>query len=128
MSLASQVILRWAWVALFLWFGTQQLMHPASWVGLLPEWTGYMPIPGEMLIQLNGWLEVCLAIALFLGCYTRFVSAVLALHLFGIAGTVGGATGVRDATLGTVGIALTLSEPDTWTLDQRFRKTNSRLL
>ncbi len=127
MSLVSRVILRWAWVALFWWFGIQQLMNPADWIGLLPEWTGYMPIPGEMLIQLNGWLEVCLAIALFLGCYTRFAAAVLALHLFGIAGTVGGATGVRDATLGAVGVALTLSEPDAWTLDQRFRTQNHYL-
>lgn len=128
MNLASRIILRWAWVALFMWFGIQQLMNPADWVGLLPEWTGYMPIPGELLIQLNGWLEVCLAIALFLGCYTRCASAVLALHLFGIAGSVGGATGVRDATLGTVGAALALSEPDPWTLDHHFHKTTHHLL
>jgi uncharacterized membrane protein YphA (DoxX/SURF4 family) len=122
MNLAARILLRWAWVGLFLWFGTQQLLHPAAWVGLLPEWTGYMPIPGEMLIQLNGWLEVCLAIALLLGCYTRFAAAVLAVHLFGIAISVGGATGVRDATLSMMGISLVLGEPDTWTLDARFRK------
>lgn len=126
MNLTSRVLLRWAWVALFFWFGSQQLLHPTAWVGLLPEWTGYMPIPGEMLIQLNGWMELCFASALLLGCYTRIASAILAIHLAGIAASVGGATGVRDATLATVGIAMALSEPDDWTIDAQARKEQFR--
>lgn len=122
MSLSSRVLLRWSWSLLFLWFGTQQLLHPGDWIGFLPEWTGYFPVPAEMLIQLNGWSEVVLAVALALGCFTRIVSAVLALHLLGIAVTVQGATGVRDAALGMVGISLALSEPDAWTLDYRTKK------
>lgn len=121
MSTVSRVLLRWSWVALFIWFGTQQLLNPSDWVGFLPEWSGYMPIPGEMLIQLNGWLEICLAVALLFGCFTRLVSALLALHLLGVAITAGGAIGVRDAALSMVGFALALSESDAWTLDQRFR-------
>ncbi len=124
MNLPSRVLLRWSWAALFAWFGAQQLLVPGDWIGFLPEWTGYLPIPGEMLIQLNGWLELCLALALALGCFTRAVATVLALHLFGIAFTAGGAIGVRDAALGVVGVVLALNEPDRWTLDQRSQKKN----
>ncbi len=122
MSTVSRVLLRWSWVALFVWFGTQQLLNPSDWIGFLPEWSGYMPIPGEMLIQLNGWLEICLAAALLLGCFTRLVSTLLALHLLGVAISAGGAIGVRDAALSMVGFALALSEPDAWTVDHRVRK------
>ncbi len=125
MTSASRILLRWSWAALFIWFGTQQLLNPSDWVGFLPVWTGYLPVPGEMLIQLNGWLEVCFAVALLLGCFTRLVSALLAVHLFGIAVSAGGAIGVRDAALSAVGVSLALSEPDAWTIDQRFRRYNS---
>lgn len=125
MSLAARVLLRWSWVALFAWFGTQQLLNPSDWIGFLPAWTGYFPIPAEMLIQVNGWIEICLAAALFIGCFTRVVATLLAVHLLGIAVFVGNATGVRDAALSAVGFALALSQPDAWTLDDRFRSRNS---
>ena len=121
LSLMGRVLWRWSLVGLFLWFGIQQLINPSSWISFLPVWTGYLPIPGEMLIRLNGWLEVCLAVALFFGCYTRFVSMVLGLHLFGIAVSAGGAIGVRDGVLALGTISVALSEPDAWTLDQRFK-------
>lgn len=85
-------------------------------------WTGYFPVPAEMLIQLNGWSELCLAVLLFMGCFTRFAATILAIHLAGIATTVGGAIGVRDAALATVGVSLALAEPDEWTLDAKFKK------
>ena len=116
---ASGALLRVAYVALFAWFGAQQLLDPSAWVGFLPEWTGYFPIPGEMLVQLNGLLELCLAALLALGVFTRPIAAFLALHLLGIAISAGGATGVRDAGLAAIGIALALNQPDRWTLDTR---------
>lgn len=122
--LASRLVLRWSFALLFFWFGIQQLMEPAGWVGFLPEFTGYLPIPSEMLVQVNGWLELCLAALLLLGYYTRPASAFLALHLFGIAATVGGATGVRDAILGCIGVALALPPADEWTLDAYFKQVN----
>lgn len=79
-------------------------------------------MPAEMLIQINGWMEVCLAALLLLGTYTRFVTAFLALHLAGIAISVGGAIGVRDATLAMVGVSMSLGGPDEWTLDVKFKK------
>ena len=122
MNLASRVVLRWSWALLFVWFGTQQLLHPSQWVTFLPMWTGYFPIPAEMLIQLNGWMELCLAALLLLGCFTRLSALLLAAHLAGIAVSVGGAIGVRDAALAMAGISLALGEPDAWTLDMKTKK------
>ncbi|MCB9798313.1 DoxX family membrane protein [Candidatus Nomurabacteria bacterium] len=109
-------ILRYTWVLLFVWFATQQLLHPEMWTVFLPEWTGYFPIPPEMLIQLNGWFEYVLALLLALGIWQRPVVAVLALHLFGIAIETGGAIGVRDAALAMIGVALLSAPIDGWPL------------
>ncbi len=122
LPLVGRVLWRWSLVGLFLWFGIQQLVEPSAWLSFLPVWTGYLPIPGEMLIRLNGWLEVCLAIAMLLGVYTRFVSAVLGLHLLGIAVSAGGAIGMRDGVLALGTISVALNEPDAWTLDQRLKQ------
>ncbi|MBI2473625.1 DoxX family membrane protein [Candidatus Uhrbacteria bacterium] len=119
----SSLMIRYTACLLFLWFGIQQLTDPNSWVVFLPEWTGYFPIPSEMLIQLNGWMEVVLALMLVMGLYTKFVALVLGAHLMGIALSVGQATGVRDAALALFTLSLVFSHPDIWTIDRRFQKT-----
>ena len=116
----SQKIVRYTACFLFLWFGTQQLLNPASWVAFLPAWTGYFPIPSEMLIQLNGWFEVVLALMLGTGLYLRMASLLLGVHLLGIALSVGDATGVRDAALSAFTLSLVFTKPDTWTLDEHL--------
>jgi uncharacterized membrane protein YphA (DoxX/SURF4 family) len=120
MMLASRLVLRWSWCLLFLWFGTQQLLNPSDWIGFLPEWTGYLPVPAEMLIQLNGWTEVIAAILLALGYFTRLMALFLAAHLAGIAVSVGGAIGVRDATLSAAGLSIALAGPDDFCLDKKL--------
>lgn len=115
----TTVVVRYTAVALFLWFGIAQLTDAATWVGYLPQWTGYMPIPGEMLVRLNGFVEVVLAIALGLGAYTRVVAALLGVHLLGIAVTAGGAVGVRDAALALMILGITFTTPDAYTMDVR---------
>lgn len=122
MSKPSSIIIRWSLSALFLWFGTQQLLNPSMWIGFLPAWTGYFPIPGEMLVQLNGWMEVVLAISMAAGIFTRHVAAILGGHLLFIAISVGGAIGVRDMALAAVTLALAFSAPDAWSLDSRLDK------
>lgn len=119
MADTSRQILRYGFVFLFLWFGYQQLARPELWLGFLPEWTGYLPIPGEMLVRLNGWLEIAGALFLAVGAYTRLVSLLLALHLLLIAAETGGAVGTRDIVLSLAGLALAASAPDNWTLDRR---------
>lgn len=122
MQLAARLVLRYSWSLLFLWFGTQQVMNPSDWVAFLPEMTGYLPMPAEMLIQLNGWMEVCCAILLAAGLFTRVMAIILAGHLAGIAVTVGGAIGVRDAALAAAGLSIALTGPDAWSLDTKLRK------
>jgi hypothetical protein len=51
MNRASALIIRFTMVGLFLWFGVRQLVDPAAWTVFLPQWTGYMPIPGEMRLD-----------------------------------------------------------------------------
>lgn len=121
MNQRSTLLIRYSLTALFLWFGFQQLTDPSSWITFLPSWTGYFPIPGEMLIQLNGWFEIVAATMLGLGIWTRLVAGVLGLHLIGIAASVGGAVGMRDLALGLCTVAITLSHPDAQTLDQRLK-------
>lgn len=118
-NLVGQAVLRYSFALLFFWFGFAQLTDATNWVIYLPEWTGYFPIPGEMLVQINGLLEICCAVLIALGIYTRIIAAFLALHLFGIAASVGGAVGVRDAALAAVGVSLALQIPDALTLDAK---------
>lgn len=121
-TLSASILLRYSIVLLFGWFSIQQLINPAFWVGFLPEWTGYFPIPGEMLVRLNGWLELILALMLLCGVYTRFVATLLSLHLLGIAWTAGGATGVRDGILALCTFCLALAPPDRWTVDAKTQE------
>ena len=74
MSKISTIIILFAYCALFFWFGISQLINPGAWTSFLPEFVGYFPIPGEMLVRFNGWAEVVAAAMLLLGCYTRLVA------------------------------------------------------
>lgn len=118
----SLPLLRYTFVAVFFWFGIQQLVDPTLWIVYLPEWLGYIPVPAEIFVQLNGWLEIVLAIALLIGFQVRTIAALLAIHLLGIAAVAGGATGVRDAGLGLALLSLALSQPDAYTLDVNLKK------
>ena len=119
MSTTSGAAIRYIMALLFLWFGTQQLLHPGMWTGFLPEWTEHFPVAPSVLIRLNGIGEVVGAILLAIGVRTRIVSGLLGAHLLVIAWTVGGTIGVRDAALGGVVLALAGTAPDRWTIDAR---------
>ena len=122
-STKTLAVLRFSMAALFLWFGTQQLVDAGAWVGFLPQWTGYLPVPGEMFVRLNGLLEVIGAALLIIGAGTRVIATILGLHLLAIAASAGGAVGVRDAALGACAIALSLSPADRLTVDARSAGT-----
>lgn len=113
----SSRILRYSFAILFLWFGFQQLMGPEKWISFLPVWTGYVPIPAEILIRLNGWFEIIGAFFLLTGTFVKQISVLLALHLFAIALETGGAIGMRDGILAMMGIALAFAPTDSWTVD-----------
>ena len=109
---------RYTAVGLFLWFGFAQILNPAPWLAFLPDWTGYFPIPGEMLVQWNGWLEVILAFVLLMGVYTRVIAAILGIHLFLIGLSVSGPTAVRDIALSLFVLSIAFQKPDAWTVDE----------
>lgn len=117
MNNISVRILRFGFFILFLWFGWQQVANPHFWTGYLPSWTGYFPVPAEMLVRLNGWFEIIASLFLLSGTFVRFFFTILSLHLLGGAIIAGGAIGVRDAILATIGAALAFSQPDSWTID-----------
>mgnify|MGYP003523292725 CR=1 FL=1 len=120
MTLLASRIIRYSFAGLFLWFGYMQLSDPSLWVGFLPQFLGYMPIPAEMIVQLNGWFELLAAAGLLFGVYVRPIAAVLSMHLLLIAVSVGGAIGVRDGILAVMGVSLAANtSPDPFTLDAK---------
>jgi uncharacterized membrane protein YphA (DoxX/SURF4 family) len=107
----------------FLWFGTQQLMSPAGWTGFIPEFVvNMLPVSAETFVLGNGLMEIVLGIALILGIFTRPVALILALHMLGIAASIGlTPTGVRDFGLAFATTAIFLFGADYWTLDRKVR-------
>ncbi len=120
--LTAQIVARYTTIGLFLWFGLAQIQNPGEWLAFLPEWTGYFPIPGEVLVGLNGWTEVVLALMLALGLYTRVVQIILGVHLFAIGLNVNGPTATRDIALALFILATSIEKPDPLTLDARLKK------
>ncbi len=118
----GSVIARIGLGLVMLWFGTQQLIHAAQWVGYLPSWIGNLSISSITIVHLNGWFEVAFGTLLILGFYTRIVAIILALHLFGITFTVGyNEIGVRDFGLSMSLLALAFQGSGTWSLDNFFK-------
>lgn len=116
-------ILRIGLALVMLWFGFTQCMGPASWVGVLPEWTSSLPISQITFVYLNGWMEMCAGLLLILGLFTRFVSAILAIHLIGIVFSLGyNAIAVRDFGLVIALISIFMNGEDSWSLDKYLTK------
>ncbi len=119
----SSIILRVGLGIVVVWFGTQQLSDPLSWVSYLPSWTNSLPLSQINFIYLNGWFEVCFGILLVAGFYTRIVAGLLALHLLGIVFSLGyNSIAVRDFGLTIALISIFLHGPSEWSLDEFFAK------
>ena len=73
----------------FLWFGANQLMDSSLWEGFVPLWIVDFGVSAKLLVTVNGVMEVVLGVMLILGLWVRWVALVLALHLMGIAATIG---------------------------------------
>lgn len=115
----APIVLRLGIAAVFLWFGTQQLLHTDAWVGFVPDWVVAMsPISAADLVHLNGAFEIVFGLALLVGFHTRFVSFFLMLHMFQIASSLGyNAIAVRDFGLSVATLAIFLNGADWLTLD-----------
>jgi len=129
MNQSARVLIRLSLGGLYFWFGWMQFtdQNPIGWITFLPDWTGYLPMPGAMLVHLNGWFELVFSVMLLFGFQTRLIAGLLGFHLIVIALSVGGALGVRDLVLALCTLALTISQVDSWTLDHWFNKKRSTL-
>ena len=118
----GNVVVRVGISLVFIWFGTNQLMHPESWVSLVPNYIlKLIPFSAHTLVLGNGLFEVIAGLLLLAGVYTRIVSLLLALHIAHIATTLGyNAIAVRDFGLTMATISIFLNGPDMWTLDTKL--------
>lgn len=103
-------LLRMNMAGVFLWFGFSQLIDGINWVYLVPAWASeLLHIPPAMIVLANGAFEVFAGTLLATGFLVRPVALLLALHLAGIAASIGfNATGIRDAGLTMATFALFL--------------------
>jgi uncharacterized membrane protein YphA (DoxX/SURF4 family) len=124
MKHSNKIILRLGMAFVFFWFGVTQINNPGQWVSYLPQWTMSLPIPQLNFVLLNGWFEVMGASLLLVGIYTRITALLLALHLFGIALSVGfDAVGVRDLGLAFATLSLATQGAGHLSLDKMFEKS-----
>lgn len=109
----------------FLWFGSQQLMHTESWVGIVPDWAASLSgMSASTLVLLNGGFEVIFGLAMLVGFFTRTAALLLALHMFQIVSIVGyNDIGVRDFGLAMATLSVFLHGMDKLCLDARLSRT-----
>ena len=71
-------ILRIGLAVLFLWFGFSQFLDQAAWTSWVPEWAMNLSgLEAEMIVLLNGGLEIALGVLLALGLYIRPAAVLL---------------------------------------------------
>ena len=120
----SRPLLRIALSIVFLYFGYQQITDAASWTGFVPDFATQFGLSALQLVSMNALLELVLGTFLLVGLFTRFSSLILALHLFGIAFSIGlNPLGIRDFGLACATIAIFLGGSDEFTLDYYFKKS-----
>jgi uncharacterized membrane protein YphA (DoxX/SURF4 family) len=97
----SPVILRLGLAMVFIWFGTNQLLNQAMWIGLIPKsLVSATGISAATFVILNGIFEIVMAVLLACGIKIRIVAILLCLHLLTIIGDLGiNAIGARDIGL-----------------------------
>lgn len=120
----APVVLRIGLALVFLWFGSQQLLHMAMWIGLIPKslvsMTGFT---ASTFVHFNGSFEIVFGLCLLFGFFTRTVALLLALHMLDITYVVGyGATGTRDFGLSIAAIALFLFGMSKFSIDAWLEK------
>ena len=123
------VVARLGMGAVFLCFSYYQFSNPGMWTGFVPHAvSGIFGGNAYMLVLFNAWFELVAGTALIIGIQTRIVALLLALHLFGIAGSIGiSPLGVRDIGLAIATFAVFFNGPDTWSLDQKlFRRQETK--
>lgn len=127
-KIEATLILRLTMAFVFFYFGFAQLTDPSAWVSYLPSFIDMLPISATKFVLLNGWFEIVAATLLILGAYTRLVSLLLAIHLFGIAFSIGmTGTGVRGIGLAGATLALVFSGAGKMSVDGFINEDTSTI-
>jgi uncharacterized membrane protein YphA (DoxX/SURF4 family) len=129
MKMFAPAVLRIGLSLVFLWFGTEQILHTSMWTSLIPGWiTSLSGMSAATLVHCNGAFEIVFGLCLMAGYYTRVTALLLALHMFHIALTVGySSIGVRDFGLSLATTSVFLYGADFWSLDTFGKKNNNMI-
>ena len=118
----SITIVRLAIAFVLLWFGISQLINQESFIGYVPQWLyphdigmqhdhpiqfmHNIPTPSlHVILMANGIFDTVAGILLLLGLFTRIASFIVALHLLGIAFSLG----YNDIAIRDIGLAIAAS-------------------
>ncbi len=125
LRLYAPAVLRYALSLVILWFGLQQVMHPADWTAYVPDSvTTMLHVSALSLVMFNAAFELLFGTLLILGIQTRWVALLLALHLLDIMYTVGyGEIGVRDFGLAIATFSIFMYGSDVLCMHPGFEKT-----
>jgi len=116
----SDAILRWSMSGVFLWFGFHQMQDTSAWVSYVPDWALIFGLSKQMLVLMNGWIEIVAGLMLLAGFYIRPVALLLGLHLAVIAYSLGGGPiTIRDFGLAIATITVFLRGADPLSVDAR---------
>lgn len=120
----APVVLRLGLAAVMVWFGVSQLVNTAAWVGIIPSWAlSLSGLDASMIARSNGVFEIITGTLLAVGIFTRWVAAVLFVHLLVITFNLGmTAVGVRDFGLSFSMLALALFGSDKYSFDYKEEK------
>lgn len=117
---AAFLILRLGLAAVFIWFGASQLLSPSQWTSFLPSWVAAVQFPVVTFVLLNGLFEIIAGVLLALGAWTRIAAFILAVHLVGIAFSIGyNSVAVRDIGLALATLALAVGGAGSYSIDEK---------
>jgi uncharacterized membrane protein YphA (DoxX/SURF4 family) len=107
----AEHILRFGMAFVFIWFGSNQLLHPTSWTALIPGWVVGSGISAMNAVYANAMFEIIAAIFLVFNVWTRWVALLLFLHLLTIVIDVGlNPIGIRDVGLSVATLCVSIMD------------------
>ena len=118
-------LVRYGMAAVFLLFGILQWTAPATFFGYLPSWVTF--IDANTLVLLNGTFDFLLGALLAIGVFTRITALIAAVHVFGIAITIGwNDVAIRDIGIACACASIAFQGPDQFCYDGRSRNSKKK--
>jgi hypothetical protein len=103
--------LRFTFIIVFTYFAVSQFMNPEMWTGFVPKFLASTTDTARTWVHINAVLESLAVVFLAFDRLVKWVTFLLALHLIGIATTIGFTPiGVRDFGLALSVLALSFLE------------------